>query len=336
MMKEVKKYFSKKMKIKMGNNRKVHLLILFMMCFAIATTQAQTNINIFIPPTGKDTNTGTLKKPFKTIERARQEVDKLNDNMQGDITVHLHGGNYFIDKTLAFTEKDGGTDDFKVTYKAYENEKPVITSGIQITGWTPHENGIWKAPANGLKFRQLYVGSEQATRARTPNKGDFYRIALWEVSTKQVYVVDGANEAWNNTPDIIKDWKQFQRIEMIIQMSWTEQIMRLDSYTNTGAEKGAGGWTQIYSKIKFQEPEGSLLFKRDYPSKMSGAPFHLENAYEFMDEPGEWYLDVEADLLYYLPMEGQDMQSTEGLVGSVETLLSVKGKIDNKVKNLTF
>lgn len=309
-------------------------MIVFAFVATIGFYQAIAQTNLYVSPTGKDTNVGTLKKPFKTIERARQEVDKLNDAMQGDITVHLRGGNYFIDKTLAFTEKDGGIDDFKVIYKAYENEKPVITSGIQITDWTPHEKGIWKAPAKGMLFRQIYVDNKQGIRSRTPNKGDYYRIALWNVGEKEVYVDGGGIEKWNSTPDLIKDWNQFERVEMILQMSWTEQIMRLKSYEKTSTT--AKGWTSIYSKVKFQDPEGSLLFQRDYPAKRADTPFHLENAYEFIDEPGEWYLDIEADELYYLPKKGENMQSAEVIVGSIETLLKVVGKPDHKVKNLSF
>ena len=56
-------------------------------------------------------------------------------------------------------------------YMAYPGEKPVITGGRRISGWTPWRYGVYKANTHGLQSRQLYVNGQPRIRARTPNEG---------------------------------------------------------------------------------------------------------------------------------------------------------------------
>ena len=56
--------------------------------------------------TGKDTNDGSINAPFATIKRAQEEVRKFNDDMQGDIVVHIESGEYYMDEKIIF-----GVDD---------------------------------------------------------------------------------------------------------------------------------------------------------------------------------------------------------------------------------
>lgn len=291
-----------------------------LLCF---TLQAQ--IIMYVSPNGKDTNAGTLKKPFRTIQRAKEEVAKLNGDMHGDIVVYLRGGIYPITTTLEFNEKDGGSNGFKVIYRAYHEEQPILSGGEKVEGWQYHEQGIWKASANGLNSRQVYVNNQPTIRARTPNIGDYYRMTLWNVEEQEIYV---ANE-------YIGNWKSFDEVELVMQMSWTEQIYRLQTYGKTKAKEAL--YESNYAKLQLKAPESEMLFKHQrYPRKTSNKAFHFQNAYEFMDEAGEWYLDVHADTLYYLSEHGQNMNELEVVVPKVEKLLSVIGTLDQPIEHLVF
>ena len=67
-------------------------------------------------------------------------------------------------------------------------------------------------------------------------------------------------------------------------------------------------------------------------------PFYIENAYELLDTPGEWYFNSNTKKLYYIPREGENMKtSTFYIPGNVETILSIKGSsLASKVQNLIF
>ncbi|OIQ89105.1 hypothetical protein GALL_290100 [mine drainage metagenome] len=95
----------------------------------------------FVSPSGRDRNPGTLTQPFRTLQRAQQELRHPGG------TVYLRGGVYYLPKTLVFTAQDSGTKDRPVVFEAYGNEQPVISGGVRLTGlqWRPFKNGIMQA-----------------------------------------------------------------------------------------------------------------------------------------------------------------------------------------------
>ena len=62
--------------------------------------------------------------------------------------------------------------------------------------------------------------------------------------------------------------------------------------------------------------------------------FYLTNAMELLDEPGEWYHDIETRKLYYYPQKGEKM--TEAIVPAVETLVNIEGTLDRPVSDIRF
>jgi L-rhamnose mutarotase len=302
-----------------------HLIILAMLfAFALAhSLNAQQSF--YVSPVGSDHNPGTLDKPFGTIARARDAVRQVNRDMKEDIVVNLRGGTHWLKETVEFDARDSGAGGHRVVYQAYQDETPVISGGIQITGWTPHKNGVWKALAKGINFRQIYVNGVRGIRARTPNVGEYYQGLMWDVKAREI-LVDGQR---------IRQWQNFKQVEMIVHMNWAEAIMRLDSFT-TSSERGDLWHSPMHARIRVQEPERHLVFARDYPPKRNENAWHLENAMEFLDTPGEWYLDRAAQALYYMPRAGEDMSLMEAIVPQLETLLAVRGTLDQPVRNLGF
>ena len=65
--------------------------------------------DLFVAPTGSDSNSGTLESPFRSLEKARDVIRTMNSNMSEDITVHLRGGRYERSSTFELTEQDGVT-----------------------------------------------------------------------------------------------------------------------------------------------------------------------------------------------------------------------------------
>lgn len=45
--------------------------------------------NIYVSTLGNDQNDGSENSPFKTVERAKEEVRKISENMSGDIVVNI-------------------------------------------------------------------------------------------------------------------------------------------------------------------------------------------------------------------------------------------------------
>ena len=86
---------------------------------------------------GNDDNSGTsLSTAFQTIERARDAVRTINDDMHADIIVYIRGGEYTLQDTLRFSTDDSGTNGYNIIYQSYGNESAIISGGRKVTGWT--------------------------------------------------------------------------------------------------------------------------------------------------------------------------------------------------------
>jgi hypothetical protein len=65
-------------------------------------------------------------------------------------------------------------------------------------------------------------------------------------------------------------------------------------------------------------------------------PTSVENSFALLDQPGEWYLDTSAAVLFYIPRSGEDMATAEVIAPVLETLLSGTGVHDLGFLGLTF
>ncbi|WP_141504064.1 hypothetical protein [Paenibacillus luteus] len=70
-------------------------LLLSVIMEAVPSSQtafAAEQASYYVSPDGDDSHPGTLEQPFRTIEKARDVIRGINDNMTGDITVYIRGG----------------------------------------------------------------------------------------------------------------------------------------------------------------------------------------------------------------------------------------------------
>ena len=89
------------------------------------------------------------------------------------------------------------------------------------------------------------------------------------------------------------------------------------------------------------DTEITFLMKREVfklsPTSKTGSKFYIENAYELLDEAGEFYYNAGEGVIYYMPYPGEDLLSADTYVGAVEGLVNVSGSSStNKVCNITF
>jgi hypothetical protein len=288
------------------------------------------------PALGNDDHEGSLEKPFRTIARARDKVRAISDGMTSDITVYLRGGTYTPEYTLTeqplynrdnslseilqvkeselvFDERDSGKNGFYVRYAAFPGEEPTIAGGRVIDGWTLHDaqNNIYKAPSGGnLDTRQLYVNGERAVRARSEAG-----LAQAVKTATGVTTTDTFLAGWSNVKDI----------EMVFQEKWTSPRCGVEAIA---VEQGL-------AHITMQQPCWS--YASDKGATSATVPWYYENAYELLDQPGEWYLDADGEYFYYKPRPGESMEAAEVIAPELETLLTIRGSsLDHKAVRLSF
>lgn len=274
-----------------------------------------TDTEIYVAPDGSDEGSGTLSEPLKSFEAAKNMASEKVRASAGNVKVYFRGGTYALDETVTFTQKDSAPDGKRITYCAYGNEKPVFTGEKAVSGWTQHEGDIWKcAVESGTDFRQLYRGEDKLVRARTPNEGESYILA--QEKTQTGFLVP---KGMINT----ENYKG--GAEIAVENVWMHKRL------NIASAKELADATQIDIKEDLWNdiltmPQGSTTYY--------GKEYYLENAYEFIDEEGEWYYDRAAGMLYLKSAENPETLDIK--IPQLESIVALEGDIKRPVKNLSF
>lgn len=276
---------------------------------------------IYVSPNGNDSNPGTAEKPLASIQQARDLIREFSSNMEKSISVIVHGGTYSIVEPIQFTEEDSGKNGFDIIYQAFENETPRFSGGIEITNWeSVPDSNLWKTTLHDVDlFRQLYVNGKRAQRAVSQTQ---ITGTGWVSGERRER--DGISVTSSKIPDIarpqdlelhwINDWKDFRLL--------VNDIEENDNGTKT---------------IWMKQPYYEIALGMENWIPKYNVPFYLENAFELLDEPGEWYFNSETNNLYYWPQSNETLENTNFVIPQTEVLLEISGRgVGGEVQNLVF
>ena len=107
-----------------------------------------------VAPTGSDLGPGTRRKPFATLERARQAVRLAGADEARKVIVH--GGSYELQSTLTLDRLDSGTATRPVTWQAAAGES------IRLVGGRSVPASAWQVVADASVLTRL----DSAVRGR--------------------------------------------------------------------------------------------------------------------------------------------------------------------------
>ena len=283
--------------------------------FACETLVAQES-QVFVAPHGKDTNIGSPKSPFQTAQRAQEKVREIiASGRRGPITVFFAGGYYELEKPLVFDHRDSGSKDHPVVYSALPNATVTLSGGRKITGWKPGTSGHWEATFPQQKdsnwfFRQLVVNNRKATRARWPNENGGLRVAT---------VNADVNEFTLDHPiGVIKPESQ---TEMVVFQNWSVTRGLVTSTEN--------------QRVRTATPMGWIGHGPATTTSKGKAVF-FENALQYIDQPGEWFLDAKKRRVYYASLKSEDVPNADIIAPYLEQLVRIEGDVKNPVTNLHF
>lgn len=118
---------------------------------------------------------------------------------------------------------------------------------------------------------------------------------------------------------------------MFIHQWWAIAILRIKAAETRGDSV----------RLSFYQPESRVESEHPWPApwiskKTGNSAFYLSNAIQFLDQPGEWYLDKAGRRFYYIPRKGEDMRKAVVTVPYLETLVKIQGTVDNPVKYVSF
>ena len=277
--------------------------------------------DIYVSPKGNDNNPGTKNSPVQSVQLAKKlAVENLKSRKKSEVTVWLAEGIYPFSEPLVFEPMKSVNKNVKLVFKAEKDSKPVISGGVQITGWTKNSAGFWetKLPENLREmndFRELFIDGKRATRARFPNDG-YLKVKKAGADRRTNFFFEKGDfpipENVKNTELVLlHDWS-ISRIAVKEINSNENQLFAVDSI---------GAKEPTFFNIDNWDPNPR---------------YFLENAPEFLDADFEWvFLQSENKFLLKLP-ENENPVNLQIVVPVSEGLISLIGTENQPVKNISF
>lgn len=156
----------------------------------------------------------------------------------------------------------------------------------------------------------------------------------WTTGTK----FDGIQYSKSNLPEITRN---ITDVEIENQQTWNKNTVCVREIVAEG-----DNWI-----LKLQQPYGAIAQTPGWGVGLQGTGNHMiYNAYELLDQPGEFYFDRAVQTLYYKPYENENLDTAQVVIPRVETLVEFKGSpvvsgdlstagektITGQVKNIIF
>jgi len=270
----------------------------------------------FVATNGSDAWSGSVASlrandgPFASVARALQAARdfRRSAGRGGAATsIWVRGGTYFLKAPLVLTAEDSG-----LTLAAFPKEQPVLSGGRAISGWSEvqmNSRPVWMAEVSWVReggwfFRELWVNGHRAVRARKPNFG--YMKVVEAPDAKPDVPWHQGQSRFRVAPEDFPALQHPEDAEVLVMTRWVESRLPL---------------------AKTDPAERMLLFSKRSTYKLDpGDLWYAEGAAEFLDAPGEWFLDRRAGRLYYTPLPGETLACAEVIAPVLESLLQFEGR----------
>jgi len=284
------------------------ILVIVVLLIKVACATANGH-EYYVAGTGSDMNPGTKELPFLTLGKSQSVVrDALPTATEG-ITVWVRGGRYYLDRPLVFGPDDSGTASVPVAYRGYADETVVLSGAKLLTPtWRPYLGHIQVASVGiNLEFDILFANHAQQVLARYPNY-DAKTVVLNGYAKDAISRERAAH--WKNPSTGLVGGLHHAR--------WGG-----NSYRITGLKPNG-------------DPQLEWVGDNNRGSRLHSEYRMVENIFEELDAPGEWFYDKTAGKLYFYPPAGMNLATATIEAASLEELIRVVGTSAKKVNHLIF
>lgn len=292
----------------------------------------------YVSPTGSDSNSGTIAAPFKTLDKARQTVRTVNGSMTGDIVVYFRGGSYPFASPVTFNAADSGTNGFNIYYQAYPGETPVFEGGTKVQGWSVYSGNIYKAVLNrNTKLRTLYVNDQRAVLARGPIIAPQGGYGTYSIAGTESWAYNSGSEfsGIKFSSSDLGAYANAADAELVNQVGFSFHVIGISSIISNGTSRVA----------QLQMPMGAIAFAEPQEWGMAfyqinnNPPnhFYVQNAFELLDQPGEFYFNKSTNTLFYYKRSTDNMSTADVYAPLSEGMIRLEGTSKaNRVHHLVF
>ncbi len=282
---------------------KIHLeKIILSLILSLILMPVIGQVRLYVATNGNDKNTGASDKPFRSLSHAVKTASMLKDN---EVEIIMYKGVYYLNKTIRIDATEFLPGSLRII--ASENENVTISAGKSLKlRWRPYNNRIYVAsvPQN-ITFERLYINQKLQPLARYPNYDSSARV-FHGIAPDAI------------APERVKRWKNPKGgyVHALHAHEWGGFHYRITGVDSNGNLQLEGGW------------------QNNRPNKMHEQYRFVENIFEELDAPGEWWLDKERHLLYLYPPRGISLNEALVEVSQLKNSIELKGSMDKPLRNI--
>ncbi|MEH6303998.1 PDZ domain-containing protein [Olivibacter sp. CPCC 100613] len=264
----------------------------------------------YVSMDGNNTNNGSAEQPLRTPNAAKEHALALRrSGYKGRIELIVRAGNYYLDQPLVFTPEESGSTEQPYIIKAQNNDLVYFNAGQYLSlQWEPHTKTIWKAKVpEGVQIESLFANHEPKIRARYPN----YDASILPFHGYAPDAID---------PQRVKTWKN-----------------PIGAYVHALHQ---GRWGGFHYQVTEKKPDGTLILEggkqNNRPSEMHATYRFIENVFEELDSPEEWYFDKNERILYYFPKKGENIHHLVFEAAKLENIITLLGHEKQPVHDISI
>jgi len=284
---------------------------IFFVTVLVALFSCSGEKRIYVSVSGNDDFEGSPDKPFRTIQKAIDEVALIRKKSNRDnISILVRGGTYYLEKPVVLTYDLSGSKNSPFIISCLNDEKVIISGGKKLNiVWEPFKDGIFRALVEkNLVFDQLFINGGKQILARYPDFDS--SVTFWNG-----YAADADSPA------------------------------RLAAYKHpAGAfihKMHPGLWGGFHFKVKSVKPDGTPDMDGGYQNNRMSNVFHpeykfIENVFEELNSPHEWYYDSDNGILFFKPAEGMKLDSSIVEIPLLENCITIKGSMEHPVHDIAI
>ncbi len=294
-----------------------------------------------VSPAGADNQPGTVDRPFRSLEAARDAVRRLKATeglRAGGVTIWLRGGDFLRNQALELTAADSGTSEAPIVWRSRPGETARLLGGVRLP-----TAGLGETPADAAAAAWRPV-ADPTVRARLDEAArDWVRQCdLRALGLTNFGALQSRGFGRETTPAQAELFSQGRPMTLA---RWPNagEFARIAGFPEAGAENdGHGGkigklengftyagdrprrwrdtsdlwvhgywawdWANSYERVASLDLDQRRV-KTAPPHGLygfrKGQRFYFLNVLEELDRPGEWFLDRQAGVLYFWPPEGE-------------------------------